>query len=448
MTDSRRIAVEILAEVEKGQQTLDRCLEIFAARIEPLNRADRALVHALVYGVVRWKKRLDWTIDQLARQPSKIDPRVRTILQLGLFQILFMDRIPIPAAVNTAVEMVKRDGRAWAAGFVNGLLRRAARGPQPDLPDPHADPLQFLSVTQAFPSWLIERWLQRFGREETEALCRAMNTIPAITLRVNTLRAERGALLARIAPDVQHAVITVHAPEGIRISSPQRPLLEWEAFTEGAFQVQDEAAQLIAHLMGPRPGERVWDACAGLGTKCAHLAQLMQNRGEILATDVQKGKLSLLNKEMRRLGIGIVTAAVCDLTRNSDEFGGSGFDRILVDAPCSGLGVLQKNPDGKWHHHPENLQRYGSHQRQLLAAAAPKLKAGGVLVYSVCSFEPEENAAVIDDFLQNHPEFDIQPPMLPAVQGTELFISPPGFVQTFPHRHRMDGFFAVALTRR
>jgi 16S rRNA (cytosine967-C5)-methyltransferase len=448
MTDSRHIAVQILLQVEKGHQTLDRCLDIFAPPIEGLDRADRALAHALIYGVLRWKKRLDWIIDRLARQPSKIDPLVRTILQLGLFQILFMDRIPHSAAVHTAVELAKREGRAWAAGFVNGLLRRAAREPEPTLPDPQVEPQKFLAVDQAFPCWLIARWLQRFGHTETEALCRAMNAIPAITLRVNTLRAERNALLARIAPDVQQAAVTEHTPEGIRIISPRRPLLEWETFKEGAFQVQDEAAQLIAHLLSPRPGEQVWDTCAGLGTKCAHVAQLMENKGSILATDSQKDKLSLLEKEMRRLGIDIVTSAAFDLTRGSTQFPDTGFDRILVDAPCSGLGVLQKNPDGKWRHKPQDLLRYGSQQIKMLAAAAQRLRPGGVLVYAVCSFEPEENAAVVNDFLQNHPEFDIQPPMLPAIERADLFISSPGFVQTSPHRHRMDGFFAVALTRR
>ncbi len=447
MTAPRRIAVDILQQVEKGHHTLDRCLERFAPVIEPLNRADRALTHALVYGVLRWKKRLDWTIDHYARQPSKIDPLVRTILQLGLFQILFMDRIPKPAAVHTAVELVKTVGRSWSAGFANGVLRRAAAAPEPALPDATADPVRALAVAHAFPCWLVKRWLERFGPAETEALCRAVNRIPEITLRTNTLRSTRAQLLGQIASDVQHAALTPHVPEGIRVTSPHRPLLEWEAFKEGAFQVQDEAAQIVGHLLGPRPGDRVWDACAGLGTKCAHLAQMMQNQGHILATDSQPFKLFLLEKEMRRLGIDIVVTSVMDLARATTDPIGLLFDRILVDAPCSGLGVLQKNPDGKWRHDPQTLQRFRSHQVKLLAAAAQRLSPAGVLVYSVCSFEPEENAGVIEDFLQKHDEFAIQPPMLPSVQEADRFISPRGFIQTLPHRHNMDGFFAVALTR-
>ncbi len=449
MPTPRRLALDILHQVDKGTHTLDRCLDASASAIEALNRADRALVHALVYGVLRWKTRLDWTIDHYARQPSKIDPLVRTALQIGLFQIFFMDRIPRPAAVHTAVELVKSGGRSWAAGFANGVLRRAADAPEPALPDPVADPLNALAVAYSFPRWLVARWRARFGHAETEDLCRAMNQIPEITLRTNTLRIERNALLARITPDVQHAQVTPHTPEGIRFASPRRPLTEWETFREGAFQVQDEAAQIVGHLLAPRPGERLWDACAGLGTKCAHMAQLMRNQGRILATDTQPSKLLLLEKEMRRLGVHIVSASAMDLAaEQAPPPPETRFDRILVDAPCSGLGVLQKNPDGKWRHAPQDLQRYRSQQVELLSAAAQHLRPQGVLVYAVCSFEPEENTAVVEDFLQNHAEFAIQPPMLPSVQGADGFISPRGFIQTFPHRHRMDGFFAVALTRQ
>ncbi|MEJ2038342.1 MAG: 16S rRNA (cytosine(967)-C(5))-methyltransferase RsmB [Desulfosarcinaceae bacterium] len=451
MSNARRLAFEILVDLEQGDHTLDFLIEQRQAAINALERNDRALLHALVYGVQRWRLRLDWIMDQFSDRPGKkIAPPVLSALRLGLFQLYFMDRIPPSAAVNTSVELVKKSRARWAAGFVNALLRRAAAAPQAlsSLPLAESDPAARLAVQNAFPHWLIRRWLERFGQQDTEARCTAMNTIPALTLRTNTLRATRERLMDTLKNLASAITPTPFSPEGICLRSPKSPANTWPSFKEGWFQIQDEAAQLISHLVAPAPGHHVWDACAGLGTKTAHLAQLMENKGILLASDHRRDKLDRLLLDFNRLGMKTVRTEVLDLSRPLPPPLPQGFDRILVDAPCSGLGVLQKNPDGKWRIEPADLRRNAQRQGAFLCNAARHLKPGGVLVYSVCSTEPEETSEVVETFLQKHQDFAIFPPSLPAIPGNERLLTHQGFLLTLPHRHAMDGFFAAALVRR
>jgi 16S rRNA (cytosine967-C5)-methyltransferase len=445
---ARHIAITILHQCHTQKHTLDYWLDRSSPQIDRLNRPDRALVHALVYGVLRWQSRLDWIIDQLALQPGKkVDPLVRIVLRMGLFQILYLDRIPPSAAVNTAVAWVKKNHRSWSAGFVNSLLRRAAtQTDRLQWPDNDNNPIDAIAIQHAFPSWLINRWVNRFGVKETTQLCQAINTIAPITLRTNTLKTTRPELAAVIEATAQAVAPTRHSPEGLCFVAPQKPVAQWPAFRRGEFQIQDEAAQLVGHLLSPQPGQSVWDACAGLGTKTAHIAQLMENQGLILATDHRADKLSHLNTEMQRLSVTIVQTRCLDLKLGG--FALSKFDRILLDAPCSGLGVLQKNPDGKWRVQPKDLKKNALQQLAFLEQVIPHLAPDGIVVYAVCSTEPEENEQVIDLFLQKHQEFGIHTGKLDSVANPDEVLTPQGFLRTFPHRHAMDGFFAMALTSK
>ncbi len=450
MPNARSIAVKLLEKVQAGVHTLDHLLLQSDHLIQELKKPDRALLHALVYGVLRWQGRLDWIIAHLTTRPEKkIDPLVMILLRLGLFQILYLDRIPDSAAVNTSVELAKKFRRKWAAGFINGVLRKAARRPNETAwPDRQKHPVAYLSAYHAFPSWLVSRWVDRWGDDETEELCTSMNAIPGITLRTNTLRASRQNLLERIQQEAESIEPTRHCPEGISFSSPHRPIAQWPAFQEGWFQVQNEAAQCIGHLLSPEPGQTVWDACAGLGTKTAHLAQIMNNQGRILATDLYNQKLERLNSEMQRLGIGIVDTLPADLLKTRPDRITLKFDRILLDAPCTGMGVLQRNPDGKWRNDATTIQSNHQRQLKLLENVAGRLNTGGLLVFAVCSFEPEENEAVVRAFLQKHPEFVIDHPRLDRVKDHQKLLTSEGFLKTFPHRHQMDGFFAAGLKKR
>jgi 16S rRNA (cytosine967-C5)-methyltransferase len=449
MPNARNIAATVLINIHADEGNLDQLLNQAEKQIQRLNRSDRALVHVIVYGVLRWQKRLDWVIDHLTTRPGKkIDPLVRVIVRMGLFQMHYLDRIPVSAAVNTCVELTKKNRRKWASGFVNGILRRAVdRGKNIPWPDRHSDPAAYLSVYHSFPQWLVARWIDFWGMDETEALCEAMNTIPKITIRTNTLRVSRQDLLERIQTEAKEVRATYHSPEGISFSSLSRPMTRWDAFEKGWFQVQSEAAQCIVHLLSLRPGHKIWDACAGLGTKTAHAAQLMENQGHILATDISGNKLKQLKVEMDRLGLSIVQTLQVDLTHPPTDWHPGKYDRILVDAPCTGLGVLQKNPDGKWRSTPESIHKNSHRQLNLLNNCARHVKLNGLMVYAVCSMEPEENEKFIEGFLQIHSEFAIEHLRHHRIQKKDVFLTPDGYFKTIPHHHQMDGFFATILKR-
>ncbi len=448
MISARQVALEVLGKVDLGKHPLDHWIDAADAKIGSMDQKDRALTHAIIYGTLRWQGNLDFIIDSLARKPKKIDPRLRLILRMALFQLTQLDRIPPSAVVNTAVDLAKKNQRAWGAGFVNGLLRKATREMQ-NIPWPDWDrfPESALATRLAFPQWLATRWINRWGLDEARQMATTINTIPSIVIRTNTLKTTREQLSCAVASEARQIRNCEHTPEGITLSALVRPFPQWPPFIDGWFQIQDEAAQLVSHCLAPESGETVWDACAGLGTKTAHLAQLMGNKGKIIASDRTSSKIEKLQEEMHRLGINIVTGQTLDLTRASFQMAIPQFDKILVDAPCSGLGVLQKNPDGKWHTHMDDLVRHHKRQVELLHRAAGFLRPEGRMVYSVCSREPEENEDVIKAFLQKHPEFAIYIPRLIAVPQPDKLLTPQGWLATLPHTSGMDGFFAAVLIK-
>ena len=303
-------------------------------------------------------------------------------------------------------------------------------------------------MEKSLPLWLARRWHQRFGMDKTLALADAVNTIPPITLRINPLKTHRDALMAQIGPWVNRMEKTAFSPWGLRIWGPRRPIHTLSAFTSGLFQVQDEGAQLVtALLLDPQPGERILDACAGLGGKTGHMAQLMKNQGEVVAMDTDPGKLTRLEQEMQRLGITMVVPRHQDLLKHRENRTPTKrFDRVLVDAPCSGLGVMRRNPDTKWKRSKKDIARLAIKQEKILTATAPLVRPGGRLVYVVCSCEPRENEKVVHHFLEKHPEFTVVPPAK-SHDGTEMPACDGVFFRTFPDFLEMDGFFAAAMKR-
>lgn len=448
--DARELAFRILNQLETRRTTLDRLIDQEFEKIAPgMDRRDRALAFALVYGVLRWRAKLDWHLAGLANRPlNKIRPDMRNILRMGLFQMLFMSRIPDSAAVNTAVNLAKRYGSPKQAGFVNALLRNAARQKTGFAePDPASDPVQALAVSQSFPEWMIRRWKNRLGMDETRLLCGYNNQIPPLTLRTNTLQISREALAEKlIRADAGETICeTKYSPDGICLWGPHVPVSDLPGFAEGYFQIQDEAAQLAAHVLGCRPGQDVLDACAGLGGKTGHIAQLMKNRGRILGMDSDMEKLRELSLEMQRLGAENVETCRHDLRQpqNPDKLGR--FDRILVDAPCSGLGVVRRNPDIKWTARQKDFQGYARKQLELLSHAAALLKpSGGVMIYAVCSMEPEETQGVVSAFLEKKPGFALQDMGVLFPELADL-ADDRGCLALLPHRHATDGFFIARL---
>jgi 16S rRNA (cytosine967-C5)-methyltransferase len=447
--DARGLAVSLLTELEIGQRTLDALLDEVGDAAELPDRRDRDLFNALVFGVLRWRGRLDYILARFSKLPaSRIEPAVLNILRVALFQMVHLTRVPPSAAVNTAVNLAKSLATPRAASFVNAVLRKAAaEHGRVIFPDATRTPVKALAAETSFPEWLLERWLNRYGPDGTRALCESINAIPPLTLRANTLKTSRAELMAALNGEAEAVEATACAADGVRVRGLHKKLPELAAFQDGWFQVQDEAAQLVSVLLDPQPGEHVLDACAGRGGKTGHIAQLMRNRGQILAVDTSAGRLTQLGEEMRRLGVTIAVAEEWDVAGGAGERHAGRFDRVLIDAPCSGLGTLRRNPDIRWTSSQKQLRPLAGVQLRLLEGAAAALKPHGVMVFAVCSPEPEETEAVVKAFLEKHRGFrvDRQPRDLPA--AVRPLVGPMGFLQTYPHLHYMDGFFAARLKK-
>jgi len=443
------MALEVLLSWHRTGTYPDQILRDLLDKNPRITSADRALIFQLVYGVLRWQGKLDWVLKQFSQRPlDKLSLKTLFILRLGVFQLLFLSRIPVSAAVNESVKLAKSGRAPWTANFVNAVLRSLDRGKANLSFPPREDPVSYLAVNFSHPAWLVEHWLELFGLEKTEALCRANNQIPPLFIRVNTLKISRQQLLERFLPKALRVETTFFSPEGIRIEEPERPLVQDALYQQGMFQIQDEASQMIALLIDPQPGERILDLCAGAGGKASHLAQLMNNQGSILAVDFHPKKIKALLENARRLGDTIIQGMVGDGLKE-DLFPKTTmpFDRILIDAPCSGWGVIGRNPDLKWRLGPEDSKRLARMQNKFLQNAAVWLKPKGILVYCTCTLSREENQDVIQNFLNGHPEFLLEDvsPFLPG--PARKLIDAQGFFQTWPPAHRMDGFFAARLKK-
>jgi len=440
---ARGVALEVLIRTETTDAYADRLLDALAERAD-LAARDRGLATELVLGTLRWQRRLDWAIARVSRRPLRdLAPWVRALLRLTVYQLEFLDRIPPWAAVHEAVELAKARRSTGAAAFVNGVLRALADAPRP-WPLPTTESLvETLALRTSQPTWLVERWWARYGAAETEELALAMNATPAVVVRANTLRRPIEKLAAALRDAGVGPRPTRFAPEGFSLERPG-DLRQLRALREGSAAVQDEAAILVGHALGPCPGETVADVCAAPGTKTTHFAALMENQGRIVAADPHAGRLDLLREACARLGATIVEPRLAEAETLAADLGPV-FDRVLVDAPCSNLGVLRRNPDGKWRRQPDDFATLVPAQKRILAAAAELVRPGGVLIYATCSLEPEENEGVVAELRARRPDMepDPLPPAVPAACRAA-----PDVLRMAPHRHGSDGFTAHRLRRR
>jgi 16S rRNA (cytosine967-C5)-methyltransferase len=443
------MALKVLIRWETKKPLLDEVLsEVLDKSVLPDPR-DQGLVAELINGVVRHLLLIDHYLSRVSRTPlEKMDPEVRNALRLGAYQILFT-RVPPAAAVNETVKILKRRRGNWITGLVNAVLRElTALKNKIDLPPKEMDPVAHLSVAYSYPRWLVERWLARFSLQETEALLRAGNERPTLVVRANTLRVSRDQLLLYLKAEIPKAKACCYSPEGIALCGFQGRIVSLRAFKVGWLQVQDEASQLVSHLLSPRPGDRVLDACAGVGGKTTHLGQLMRNTGRIYALDLYPWRLERLKENAKRLGITNIEVMAADATKAIEKLGGNFFDRLLIDAPCTGTGVIRRHPDIKWARRPEDLKEVPERQLALLRSLAPLLKRGGVLVYATCSLEHEENEEVIARFLEEHPDFAVEDARKALPKEAHELVDDDGFLCTYPHRQGLDGFFAARLRKR
>ena len=447
MTTPRAMAMHILMQVARRAAFPDLLLDVYFKKNPALEARDRAFATELVYGVLRWQGRLDWIINRYARVvPKRMALPVRVLLRLAAYQLLFLDRVPPAAAVHEAVELAKMSQPQHVVRFVNGVLRAIGRERETlKTATAEGTPAEQLAVRHSYPVWLVERWLRELGSEETEALCHAGNQVAPTTIRTNTLKTTPKALATALRESGFSVEPGRLAPEALHLRAVRTDLSSLPEYARGEFQVQDEASQLVARLLDPQPGERVLDGCAGMGVKTTHLAQLMGNRGEIVAVDSQGWKLTRLAENARRLQVSCLQTVEGDLL-TQDRLAG-GFDRVLVDAPCTGLGVLRRNPDIKWKVGPKDCRRLHLLQTELLVRAAELVRPGGVLVYATCTLTPEENEGTVKAFLTEHGDFSLEDGkvILPTSSGD--VVEEQGSLKTWPHRHGVDGFFAARLRR-
>lgn len=439
----RRTAFDILLHVEQERLFADVLLDKALTKGN-LHGPDRGLLTELVYGTLRRQGTLDHVIRQFSsRSPEKLEMRIRILLRLGIYQLLYLDRVPTFAAVNETVQLAKRIV-PHAGGFINAILRRTDRERDAIAwPDPKLDLAGHIAAVHSHPRWLVESWIEQVGREDAERLACAMSEPPPLTLRVNTLRIDRAGLLGLFTEHGISAEATRFAPHGITVT-PSRPIAELPGFAEGLFTVQDESSQLAVRLLAPRPGEAILDLCAAPGGKATYLAQLMENRGTVLACDSAANKLPRIRETAERLGLSCISTQALDATKAPPA---GHFDRILVDAPCSALGVIRRNPEGKWRITPADIITLAAIQKRILHNAALAVRPGGFLLYSTCSTSTAEDEDVVDDFLSENREFVLENGRELHPEWGDLFTER-GMLRSWPPRHGMDGFFAALLRKR
>jgi 16S rRNA (cytosine967-C5)-methyltransferase len=437
--------VRVLERIERTRAYADLALHGALARSD-LPAPDRALATELVYGTLRWRGSLDYRLSQvLDRDLAKLEPVVLSILRTAAYQLIRTDRIPVSAAVDQAVRCTRAAGAERAAGLVNAVLRRLAEArATATWPQPETDPLGHLSHALSLPGWIAERWLEQYGVDEAIALAKASNEIPPRAVRANRRRTNATALLAALRPHHPSARLCAFAPDGVILDQRGHPGSD-PLFLEGAYTVQDEASQLVVELLDPQAGERVLDACAAPGAKATAIAERVGEAGRVVALDRHPRRLGLVRRDARRLGLGCIETHERDASRPLGELGA--FDRVLVDAPCSGLGTLRRNPDARWRIQARDVERLSQLQLAILREAAAVLRPGGTLVYSTCTMLPEENEGVIEAFLAGAADFArvVLPAELP--ERVRPLVGSDGAMRTAPHRHGTDAFFAVRLRR-
>lgn len=433
----RQLAFTILQEIHRRQAFADIVLDKYL-RKNDLTDANRRLITELVYGCVRRQRSLDATIDQLAKKKShQQHPDLRIILHIGLYQLSYLQQIPESAAVDTTVELAKQNKLAKLAGFVNGLLREYIRSDRSiNLPE---NPVQKLGISFSFPDWMIEYWLENLGFTETEQLCTWLNQSPTIDLRINPLKTS----IEEVETAIQNKGISVsricQLPQALRLTGAVGAIQKLPGYHQGWWSVQDSSAQLVTYLLNPQPEEIIIDACAAPGGKTTHIAELMGDNGKIFAVDKTASRLKKLQQNAERLQLESISIYTGD-SRNFPEFIHQA-DRVLLDVPCSGLGTLHRRADSRWRQTPENIQKLSKLQGELLETTSKWVKPGGVLVYATCTIHLLENERVIETFLANHSEWEIEPPVVDFMVSP----TPEGWVKVWPHRAQMDGFFMVKL---
>ncbi len=442
---ARETALKILYDITENQAysniSVNKHLEN-----DKLREIDRSFATELVYGTVKWLLQIDYIIGKYSSiKIKKLSPWIKNILRLGIYQLLHTDRIPVSAACNTAVDLAKRYGHQASSRFVNAVLRSVAKNKE-SIPYPDkSDITGYLSILYSHPVWMVENWIELYGAEFTEELLKSNNQVPDFIIRTNTLKTDRNSLLDMLHNEGISAEPGRYLEEAVILKNPSS-ISNLETFKKGYFQVQDESSMLAAKILDPREGETVIDVCSAPGGKATHMAQLMNNKGTVIARDIYQHKLNLIEQSCSRLGIDIIKTEIHDALSLDENLIGKA-DRVLIDAPCSGLGIIRKKPDIKYSKTQNELKAITGLQREILRNASKYLKVGGYMIYSTCTIQPQENLEIVQDFLAENTNFtlrgfkEIMPPNL------DIASSEDGYIQLYPNKNQTDGFFISKIKR-
>jgi 16S rRNA (cytosine967-C5)-methyltransferase len=429
---AREAALDVLVRTEQDRSYSNLLLHQTLQKYN-LDKPDAGLTTEIVYGTIQRLNTIDYFLTRfVAKGLTKLEPWVRSLLRLSFYQIYYLDRIPDHAVVNEAVNLAKRKGHQGISGMVNGVLRNVIRQKE-TLELPAAlPPAERIALTHSHPEWLVRRWIRQLGEAQTERICEANNVPPRVSIRVNTLKLSRSGLIELLQQAGLEAEPSKLSADGIIVrGGGNMAMTSW--YAEGLYSIQDESSMLVAEIVDPQPGDKVLDCCAAPGGKTTHMAEKTGDRGELWACDIHEHKEKLVQEQAERLGLSSVRTLVTDARKLQEQFPAESFDRILLDAPCSGLGVIRRKPDMKWTKTEQELNGICVIQRELLEKIHPLVRPGGVLVYSTCTLEYNENEGMVKQFLESHPEFELDPPQP---------------LQIYPYEHHSDGFFIAKLRKR
>jgi 16S rRNA (cytosine967-C5)-methyltransferase len=444
---ARELALDVLVRVDQQKAYSNIALNQ-ALQKANLFRGEAGLATELVYGTMQRLNTIDYLLARfLNKGMNKLEPWVRWLLRLSLYQIHFLDRIPPHAAVNEAVTIAARKGHKGISGMVNAVLRNILRHPEELQISSELPVTQSIALTYSHPEWMVSRWIQQFGEGETRSICESNNNPPHTSIRVNRLRISPEQLLLQLSEHGYSAKPSELAPDGIVIEAGgNMALTSW--YKDGLISIQDESSMLVARIVEPLPGMKVLDCCAAPGGKTAHIAELMNDQGTIIAYDIHEHKKQLIEDQAERLGLQAIQAMVGDARQLAGEYDDNSFDRILLDAPCSGLGVIRRKPDVKWTKQESDIKEIREVQDTILHSIHRLLKPGGLLIYSTCTLEYEENQAVILKFLGKHPEFTADIMVTERLPILTSQLVGEGMVQILPHQYQSDGFFITRLYKQ
>ncbi|WP_442603900.1 16S rRNA (cytosine(967)-C(5))-methyltransferase RsmB [Paenibacillus sp. KN14-4R] len=443
---AREVALHVLTGVEQDQAYSNLLLNQ-ALQENRLERADTGLATEIVYGTIQRMNTIDYFLERfVAKGLKKLQPWVKSLLRLSFYQLHYLERVPDHAVVSEAVNIAKRRGHAGISGMVNAVLRNIIRSRE-ELQIPEDLPqAERIALQHSHPLWMVKRWIKQLGAETTERICAANNVPPHVSIRANTLKNTREELLHALTNNGLAAAPSQLAPGGVIVTGAGNMALSNE-FAAGLYTVQDESSMLVAEVVDPRPGMKVLDCCAAPGGKTTHMAEKMQDQGVVWACDVHEHKEQLIADTAHRLGLHAVKTIVTDARDLANRFEPASFDRILLDAPCSGLGVIRRKPDLKWAKREQDIQEIAALQRELLENIHVLLRSGGVLVYSTCTIEHDENVGNVRQFLAAHPEFILAPIEIEDLPQKLEAGASEGMLSIDPDMFHSDGFFIAKMVK-